>query len=332
MALILRQRSVQKLAWLRSSIEQYTCHDLSRTVFSLTGKWPKQIEETTLHDIETHWKPKVPDLVKDAQAQVDSDQKLTYVLSMFPYPSGQLHMGHVRVYAISDAMAHYNRMMKRKVIHPMGWDAFGLPAENAAIERNIKPEVWTRQNIQSMKTQLQELACLFDWDRELATCDPDYYKWTQYLFIQMFKAGLAYQQEAVVNWDPVDQTVLADEQVDQDGRSWRSGAIVEKRPLKQWFLRTTQFSKDLYDGLDDPSLDNWRDIVKIQRNWIGNCNGTNIEFKLESGTQPLSVWTDRPELIHGVSFIGLSPGHLLDRSADILTSNIIADCLLIPNT
>ena len=165
-----------------------------------------------------------------------------------------------------------------------------------------------------MKSQLDELCCLFDWDRELATCDPSYYKWTQYLFIKMFENDLAYQRESMVNWDPVDQTVLADEQVDDKGLSWRSGAQVEKRPLKQWFLRSTRFSKDLYDGLDDPTLLNWRDIIKIQKNWIGECNGTNIDFKFgDNKNSVLSTWTDMPEFLNETAFIGISSGHLLDR-------------------
>ena len=228
-----------------------------RTIFSQTGIFPSHLNDEDLHVIEKHWKPLIPELVKNAQNELSEDCKKTYVLSMFPYPSGQLHMGHVRVYAISDAMAHYYRMMKTKVIHPMGWDAFGLPAENAAIENQIQPDKWTKQNIESMKSQLNDLSCHFDWHREIATCDPSYYRWTQYLFIQMYKSGLAYQKEAIVNWDPIDQTVLADEQVDDKGRSWRSGALVEKKPLKQWFLKATNYSKDLYDGLDEPTLDNW---------------------------------------------------------------------------
>jgi len=191
---------------------------------------------------------------------------------MFPYPSGQLHMGHVRVYAISDAVAHFRRMhgsggnndsgSGQATIHPMGWDAFGLPTENAAIERGIRPQDWTEQNIASMRQQLDQLGCTFDWDREVRTCDPSYYKWTQAIFLKLFGQGLAYRREAMVNWDPVDQTVLADEQVDENGCSWRSGAMVERRPLSQWFFRTTAFSKALYEGLDDPSLYNWRDITK----------------------------------------------------------------------
>jgi len=166
-----------------------------------------------------------------------------YVLEMFPYPSGRIHMGHVRNYAMGDVVARYKRARGFNVLHPMGWDAFGLPAENAAIERQINPAVWTNENIETMRNQLKMLNYSFDWNREFATCDPDYYKWTQELFLKLFDRGLAYQKEAYVNWDPVDQTVLAEEQIDANQRSWRSGALVEKKLLKQWFIRTTAFAK-----------------------------------------------------------------------------------------
>lgn len=165
-----------------------------------------------------------------------------------------------------------------------------------------------------MNTPLEQLSCSFDWDREFATCDPEYYKWTQWLFIKMFHEGLAYQREAIVNWDPVDQTVLADEQVDHEGKSWRSGAKVEKRPLKQWFLRTTRYSKQLYEGLDDPSLKNWRDVIKLQKNWIGECNGTNIDVNVEGHDNLyVTAWTDLPQHIDKIGFIGICKGHILDR-------------------
>ena len=232
---------------------------------------------------------------------------------MFPYPSGQLHMGHVRVYSISDAMASYYKMLGYRVFHPMGWDGFGLPAENAAIQRSIKPQDWTKENISSMRTQLDQLGLHFDWENsEVATCSPSYYKWTQWIFLQLFNRGLAYQQQAVVNWDPVDQTVLADEQVDENGRSWRSGAKVEKRPLKQWFLRTTNFSKQLYNGLDDPTLEDWKDIVKIQKNWIGECDGVRFQYPLTTGGQSISVWTPDPLAAQFVPFIGIADSHILN--------------------
>ncbi|KAK8733627.1 hypothetical protein OTU49_006396 [Cherax quadricarinatus] len=213
------------------------------------------------------------------------------------------------------------------VIHPMGWDAFGLPAENAAIDCNEMPDQWTYKNIQQMKDQLQELGCKFDWDREIATCDPEYYRWTQAIFLLLFREGLVYQEEALVNWDPVDQTVLANEQVDINGCSWRSGAQVEKRFLKQWFIKTTRFSKSLLDGLSDPALENWNDIIKIQRHWIGDCVGYRVEMTVEqkcvcSGTDiwtpvsgKLALWMPQPELIHGISFIGVHSGHKFDSSS-----------------
>ena len=303
-----------RLPSLQCLMPKYAIALNKRWIFSSTGVWPKFLEKEDLHVIEQNWKAKVPQLVKNAESQLDNSAKSTYVLSMFPYPSGQLHMGHVRVYAISDAMAHYHRMMKRKVIHPMGWDAFGLPAENAAIERNIQPQKWTKSNIANMKAQLEDLRCLFDWDREFSTCDPSYYKWTQYLFLQMYKEGLVYQKEAMVNWDPIDQTVLANEQVDDKGRSWRSGALVEQKLLKQWFIRTTNYSKDLYDGLDDPSLQNWQDIVQIQKHWIGQCNGTNVDFVLDNCDDALTIWTDQPQYLNNVVYIGLPMDHMLNRS------------------
>lgn len=210
------------------------------------------------------------------------------------------------------------------MLHPIGWDAFGLPAENAAIERNIPPNEWTKQNIEHMRMQLDRLGCSFDWSRELATCDPKYYKWTQWIFLQMFKDGLAYQKEAVVNWDPIDQTVLANEQVDANGCSWRSGAIVEKKMLKQWFIRSTKFAKQLYDGLDDPMLEDWDEIKKIQRNWIGKPNGYSFALELlylndtSSATQlkNITVWTERPEEMKNPGFIAIKSDHALNDSKE----------------
>ena len=243
-----------------------------------------------------------------------------YALSMFPYPSGALHMGHVRVYTISDCIARYRRMRGDEVVHPMGWDAFGLPAENAAIERHIAPDVWTQRNIAAMKKQLQPLALSFDWHRELTTCSPDYYQHTQRLFIDLFEAGLAYQKDATVNWDPVDHTVLANEQVDSLGRSWRSGAKVERRQLRQWFIRLTAYTEQLLDGLE--GLHGWTDNVKaMQRNWIGKSDGANVTFsvlpKATSNTATaaaahstqLDVFTTRLDTLHGVSFICVAPEH-----------------------
>ncbi|WP_396122261.1 leucine--tRNA ligase [Cyanobium sp. ATX 6A2] len=236
-------------------------------------------------------------------------------LSMFPYPSGNLHMGHVRNYVITDVIARVARMRGHQVLHPMGWDAFGLPAENAAIERGVDPGDWTDQNIASMRSQLQRLGLSIDWDREITTCHTDYYRWTQWLFLQFLEAGLAYQKEATVNWDPIDQTVLANEQVDSEGRSWRSGAVVEKRQLRQWFLKITAYADQLLDDLD--GLTGWPERVRtMQANWIGRSRGAEISFALvdaaghDSGEQ-ISVFTTRPDTLHGVSYVVLAPEHQL---------------------
>ena len=209
---------------------------------------------------------------------------ISYVLPMFPYPSGNLHMGHVRVYSISDCLARFESLKSNndnnRVIHPMGWDAFGLPAENAAISASIQPSQWTIRNISHMRSQLQELGYNFNWNREFKTCDPEYYKWTQWLFLKMHERGWAYRAEAPVSWDPVDRTVLAAEQVDANGRSWRSGAQVEKRMLAQWYWRITDFAQDLLDGLEELE---WPEAVKgMQRHWIGKTEGAIIEFYCES--------------------------------------------------
>ncbi|KAK2149677.1 hypothetical protein LSH36_442g02004 [Paralvinella palmiformis] len=226
---------------------------------------------------------------------------------------GKLHMGHVRVYTISDVMARYNRLWGRYVIHPMGWDAFGLPAENAAIERGEIAELWTYNNIASMKAQMDDLCLSFDWNNEFATCDPEYYKWTQYLFLKMYEKGLVYQKMGSVNWDPVDKTVLADEQIDEEGCSWRSGAKVEKRHLKQWYIKTTAYTKSLVEGLSEVKSQLWKDIIDLQRNWLGQCNGVRLEFQVKAGdnTLPeiLSVFTNHPECIYGASHVLLSQEH-----------------------
>lgn len=189
-------------------------------------------------------------------------------------------MGHVRVYTLSDTMAQFQRMRGFQVLHPMGWDAFGLPAENAAIERGLDPEEWTKSNIAHMREQLDNLGLFFNWTQGVTTCQPDYYKWTQSLFVKLHKAGLAYQKESLVNWDPVDQTVLADEQVDENGCSWRSGARVEQKYLKQWFIKTTNYAKSLFDGLAD--LPEWYGVKGMQANWIGDCTGCYFDFELKT--------------------------------------------------
>ena len=239
----------------------------------------------------------------------DSKQPKFYALSMFPYPSGNLHMGHVRNYTITDVIARLQRMRGYRVLHPMGWDAFGLPAENAAIERSIHPAQWTQQNIAQMRNQLQRLGLSYDWNREVATCSPDYYRWTQSIFLEFFKAGLAYQKEGAVNWDPIDQTVLANEQVDAEGRSWRSGAKVERKLLKQWFLKITDYAERLLADLDQ--LTGWPDRVKLmQENWIGKSTGARVVFKTEQSDE-LPVFTTRPDTLWGATFMVLSPEHPL---------------------
>ncbi|EGC36349.1 hypothetical protein DICPUDRAFT_94325 [Dictyostelium purpureum] len=246
-----------------------------------------------------------------------SEKEKFYSLSQFPYPSGNLHMGHVRVYSISDCIARLKRMQGYDVIHPMGWDAFGLPAENAAIDKKVSPSYWTNLNINTMKDQLKRLDLHFDWDRELSTCNKDYYRWTQDIFLKLFKSGLAYRKSATVNWDPIDQTVLANEQVDAQGRSWRSNAIVEKKEMKQWFFKITAMADRLHDDLD--TLPGWSDEIKnMQKEWIGRSHGHLITFKFikpsNSGAnlEPLSditVFTTRAETIFGASFVSISPQH-----------------------
>jgi leucyl-tRNA synthetase len=259
-------------------------------------------------EIESKWQQTWNEQQLD-RAIEDPDKPKFYALSMFPYPSGNLHMGHVRNYTITDVIARVRRMQGYRVLHPMGWDAFGLPAENAAIDRGVHPAKWTYQNIDQMRQQLKQLGFSYDWDREVATCAPDYYKWTQWIFIQMLKMGLAYQQEAAVNWDPIDQTVLANEQVDSEGRSWRSGALVEKKMLRQWFLKITAYAEELLQDLDQ--LPGWPERVKLmQANWIGKSTGARVVFETEAGDK-LPVFTTRPDTLWGATFMVLSPEHPL---------------------
>ncbi|NEO93728.1 MAG: leucine--tRNA ligase [Moorea sp. SIO3G5] len=252
------------------------------------------------------------------QTPTETDKPKFYALSMFPYPSGNLHMGHVRNYTITDVIARKSRMQGYRVLHPMGWDAFGLPAENAAIARGIHPAKWTYQNISQMRSQLKRLGLSYDWDCEVTTCSPDYYKWTQWIFLQFFNAGLAYQKEAAVNWDPVDQTVLANEQVDSEGRSWRSGAKVERKLLRQWFLKITDYAEELLKDLD--TLTGWPERVKLmQANWIGKSVGAYLEFPIvglddssdEGLANKIGVFTTRPDTVYGVTYVVLAPEHPL---------------------
>ncbi|KAI5709012.1 hypothetical protein M8J76_008127 [Diaphorina citri] len=247
-------------------------------LFSNLDLLKEKLTENVKHQIENKYKSIVSSVGGTLEGKRREDN--FYVLSMFPYPSGSLHMGHVRVYTISDTLARYYAMNGKNMFQPMGWDAFGLPAENAAHQHGIDPREWTVGNIATMKSQLQGFGCKFNWESELATCDPKYYKWTQALFLDLYHAGLVYRKEATVNWDPIDNTVLADEQVDEQGMSWRSGARVEKRRLSQWFIRTTRLAKDLYEGLSDPVLQDWKDIVNLQKHWIGEPNGVGFEFQI----------------------------------------------------
>ncbi len=236
----------------------------------------------------------------------------SYVLEMFPYPSGRIHMGHVRNYTMGDVLARYRRMQGFEVLHPMGWDAFGMPAENAAMERGVHPEGWTRSNIAAMRDQLKRLGFALDWSRELATCDPEYYGHEQALFLDLYEAGLVYRKDSEVNWDPVDMTVLANEQV-IDGRGWRSGALVERRKLAQWFLKITDFAEELVDGLQ--TLDQWPDKVRLmQENWIGRSRGLQFRFALADTIgeiDSVEVFTTRPDTIFGASFVAIAAGHAL---------------------
>ncbi|PWG64107.1 leucine--tRNA ligase [Sediminicurvatus halobius] len=236
-----------------------------------------------------------------------------YCLSMLPYPSGRLHMGHVRNYTIGDVISRFQRMQGRNVLQPMGWDAFGLPAENAAIKRGVPPAQWTYDNIAHMRRQLQRMGYGYDWSREVTTCSPDYYRWEQAMFTRLFRKGLVYRAKAVVNWDPVDQTVLANEQV-VDGRGWRSGAPVERREIPQWFLRITDYADELLEGLD--TLPGWPEAVKtMQRNWIGRSEGVELDFALADGGEPLRVYTTRPDTLYGATYMAVAADHPLARAA-----------------
>ena len=247
------------------------------------------------------------------EADTSSDKPKSYVLEMFPYPSGRIHIGHVRNYTMGDVLARYKAMTGHEVLHPMGWDAFGMPAENAAMEKGVHPGGWTRDNIANMRAQLKRLGFALDWSRELATCEPEYYGHEQALFLALYEAGLVYRRQATVNWDPVDMTVLANEQV-IDGKGWRSGAEVEKRKLNQWFLKITDFADDLLEGLG--ALDGWPDKVRLmQENWIGKSQGLEFRFDLSNG-ETLPVYTTRPDTIFGASFVAVAADHPVAQALD----------------
>jgi len=257
----------------------------------------------------------------------DTDKEKFYCLTMFPYPSGQLHMGHVRVFTISDVIARYQRMIGKHVLQPMGWDAFGMPAENAAIKRGIPPAQWTYENIDYMREQLKRLGYAYDWSREVTTCSPEYYKWEQWLFTRLFEKGLVYRKNAIVNWDPVDQTVLANEQV-IDGRGWRSDAIVERREIPQWFMRITAYAEELLEGLDD--LKGWPSSVKMmQKNWIGKSDGIELSFSIEESKTELKVFTTRPDTLMGATYMAVAAEHPLAIEAahqDTDVANFLEEC------
>ena len=259
-----------------------------------------------------------------------SNKPKTYVLEMFPYPSGRIHMGHVRNYTMGDVLARFRRMQGHEVLHPMGWDAFGMPAENAAMERKVHPGEWTWANIRAMREQLKSIGFALDWSRELATCDPAYYGQEQALFLDLFEAGLVYRKESEVNWDPVDMTVLANEQV-IDGRGWRSGAPVERRKLAQWFLKITDFADDLLEGLE--GLDRWPDKVRLmQENWIGKSKGLDFRFRLAepiAGIEDVEVFTTRPDTIFGASFVAIAAAHPIAQAiaaSDPEAAEFIVEC------
>ncbi|MDH3363606.1 MAG: leucine--tRNA ligase, partial [Gammaproteobacteria bacterium] len=277
--------------------------------------------------------PYQPDIVEKAaqdywadsrcfEVSEDPSKEKFYCLTMFPYPSGKLHMGHVRVFTISDVFARYQRMQGKHVLQPMGWDAFGMPAENAAIQRGVPPAQWTYNNIDDMRDQLRRLGYAYDWTREVTTCRPEYYRWEQWLFTRMFKKGLVYRKNSIVNWDPVDQTVLANEQV-IDGRGWRSDALVERREIPQWFMKITAYADELLDELD--RMPGWPDSVKtMQRNWIGRSEGVELSFDVAGEDEPLSVYTTRPDTLMGVTYMAVAAEHPLAKKVAANSAEIAA--------
>ena len=272
-------------------------------------------------EIEARWQ-KAWDEAGIFRATRTGDKPKYYVLEMFPYPSGRIHMGHVRNYTMGDVIARYKLSTGHNVLHPMGWDAFGMPAENAAMAIGGHPKDWTYQNIDDMRAQMKPLGLSIDWSREFATCDPEYYGQQQALFLDMLEKGLVYRKNAVVNWDPVDMTVLANEQV-IDGKGWRSGAEVERRELTQWFFKISDFSEELLEALD--ALDNWPAKVRLmQENWIGKSRGIEIPFQRTDGGDPVLCYSTRPDTMRGASFIAISPEHPLSRELAETNSELAA--------
>jgi len=265
---------------------------------------PSEIETAT----QEYWEKN-----QTFKAVEDPDKEKYYCLAMFPYPSGYLHMGHVRNYTLGDVIARYQRMLGKNVLQPMGWDAFGLPAENAAMKNNVAPAKWTYENIEYMKGQLKQLGFAYDWDRELATCHPKYYRWEQWLFTRLFKKGLVYKKTAAVNWCPNDLTVLANEQV-IEGKCWRCDTIVERKEIPQWFMKITDYADELLKDLEQ--LQGWPDQVRtMQQNWIGKSRGLEVHFGIEGQDQPLKVFTTRPDTLMGVSYVAVAPEHPLAKQA-----------------
>ena len=246
---------------------------------------------------------------KTFKAVQDNNKEKYYCLSMLPYPSGRLHMGHVRNYTIGDVVSRYQRMIGKNVLQPMGWDAFGLPAEGAAVKNNTAPAKWTYENIEYMKNQLQLLGFSYDWDREVTTCRPEYYKWEQWFFTELYKKGLVYKKTSTVNWCPNDKTVLANEQV-HEGCCWRCDTPVEQKEIPQWFIKITDYAEQLLNCLDD--LPQWPDQVKtMQRNWIGRSEGVEITFDIKDTNEKLAVYTTRPDTFYGVSYVAVAAAHPL---------------------
>ena len=271
------------------------------------------MERYNFKTIEEKWQ-KFWEKEKTFSTKIDKNKEKFYCLEMFPYPSGKIHMGHVRNYTIGDVLARYKALQGYNVLHPMGWDSFGMPAENAARQNNLSPKDWTESNISNMKSQLKRLGLSIDWDREISTCSPDYYKHQQEFFLELYDKGLVYRKEQDVNWDPVDQTVLANEQV-IDGKGWRSGAQVEKKKLNQWFFNITKFSSELLESLD--TLDQWPNKVKVmQKNWIGKSFGCEVKFKIDSSkeVEEIKCFTTRPDTLFGLSFLALSVDHPLSEN------------------
>src|SRR5690606_736708 len=292
----------------------HVCYDVFRKPLSFSARAmheqysPREIEAAA----QAHW-----DAQKSFVVSEQPGKDTFYCLSMFPYPSGKLHMGHVRNYTIGDVIARYQRMQGRNVLQPMGWDAFGMPAENAAMNNQVAPAAWTWSNIDYMRNQLKSLGLAIDWSREFATCAPDYYRWEQWLFTRLFKKGVIYRKDGTVNWDPVDHTVLANEQV-IDGRGWRSGALVEKREIPMYYFRITDYAEELLSSLDD--LPGWPEQVKtMQRNWIGKSVGMEVHFPYDQASigrdGKLKVFTTRPDTLMGATYVAVAPEHPLAAQA-----------------